>query len=442
MPCVASRIAAVTLALAFAPRAARAEVVKLEELEARAVQNRASVASAGARVAGSEARIALAKVPYYPTVDLKTSAILAPGGRVIHVQDYAETQGAPYSSAQPYAVFGSRPLGDKGAWYPNFHYDATVSVASRLYDFGRTAASVSAARADREATLAGVRSERTAVVLEVRAAYLGWLSAHGTRAILAQTASDAAALRAHTEANIAEGSRPGAELAAARFEEARAALDLERSESDLDTARLDLEQATGAPLASNAEPDESLLEREPPPTSAPATADVAFLERRRDAFAASAKAHGHPYVPVLGLGLDAGLRGQGATPFPVYDLGLTLSVPIFDGGLESANASLATAQANDFAAQAREAQNKSQVQAQRSRSLLERSGRRVELAQALVAAADEQVKHAEDQYALGSATFDTVVQARMQAEHARLEVLGAKLDHAHAVLDLSSASER
>jgi outer membrane protein len=444
MPCVASRVTAFTLSVAFVlalgPRVAKGEVVKLEELEARAVQNRASVASARARVGGSDARIALAKVPYYPTVDLKTSAIIAPGGRIIQVLTAQDTENKNYSS--PYSVSGSRAFGEKGAFEPNFHYEATLSVASRLYDFGRTAASVNAARADREAMLAGVRSEQSSVMFEVRTAYLGWLSAHGTRAILALAANDASALRARVEATIAEGSRAGADLAAARFEEARAALDLEKSESDVDSARQDLEQATGLVLSKNAEPDESLLDREPPASLPVNHPDVAFLQRRSDAFAASAKAHGRPYMPILGLNLDAGVRGQGPTPFPVYDAGLTLAVPIFDGGLESSNASLASAQANDFAAQAREAQNRTNVQTERSQSLLTRAVRRLELAQALVDAADQQVKHAEDQFNLGSTTFDAVVQARMQAERARLEVLAARLDHARAVLDLSAANER
>ena len=445
MPCVASRFALLTLpaALALAPRVATADVVKLEDLEALALQNRGSVAGAQARVAGAEARIALAKVPYYPTLQAKASAIVAPGGRVIQVQDYGETKGTPVgqtSPASPYSVFASRALGDSGAFNPNFHYEALLTFASRIYDFGRTASAVSAARADREAAVAGVRSERHSIALEVRGAYLGWLSAYGTRAILAQNANDAAALRARTEANIAEGSRPGAELAAARFEEARAALDLERSESDLDSARLDIEQATGAPLAKNAEPDESLLDRQPPPAPLSSRADVALLERRRDAAAAAASAHGHPFAPVLGVALDAGLKGQGYTPFPLYDVGLTLNVPLLDGGLESANAAQALSQANDFAAQAREAKRRVSIQEQRSRAALDRATRRLELAQTLVAAADEQVKHAEDQHELGGVTFDAVVQARMQAERARLEVLTARLEHTRAVLDLSSGN--
>jgi outer membrane protein TolC len=445
MPCVANRLALFTLpvVLALAPRVAKADVVKLEALEALALQNRGSVAGAQARVAGAEARIALAKVPYYPTLEAKASALVAPGGRVIQVQDYNETKGTPagrVSNASPYSVFASRALGDRGAFNPNFHYEAILTFQSRIYDFGRTSSAVSAARADREAAMAGVRSERESLALEVRGAYLGWLSAYGTRAILAQTANDAAALRARTEANIAEGSRAGAELSAARFEEARAALDLERSESDLDSARLDIEQATGAPLAKNAEPDETLLERQPPPAPVSKRADIALLERRRDAAAAAATAHGHPFAPVLGVGLDAGLKGQGYTPFPLYDVGLTLSVPLLDGGLEAANAAQATSQANDFAAQAREAKRRLSIQEQRSRAALERASRRLELAQALVAAADEQVLHAVHQHELGGDSADAVELSRMQAERARLEVLTARVEHARAVLELGSPS--
>ncbi|HWP05278.1 MAG TPA: TolC family protein, partial [Polyangiaceae bacterium] len=346
-----------------------------------------------------------------------------------------------YNDSTPYTVSGSRTITEQGAFIPHFRYAGTMAFSSRLYDFGRTAASVRAARADRDASAAGVSAERQTIVVEVRAAYLGWLLAFGTRQILAESAADSAALRASVEAHVAAGQRPGAELASARYDEARAALDLERSESDVMAARLDVEQAAGLRLAKTAEPDVALLDRAPPANPVLSHPNVAAVERKRDAAMATADAHSYPYAPVVGLDARAGVTGQTTTVFPLYQAGLTVTVPILDGGAESAARAVATAQASDLSAQARELRQRAEAGNERSRVALERSGRRVALAEQLSAAAEQAVHHAEDQHALGSGSLDDIMTAKLRVSRAKLEILNARLERARAVLDLSSTAQ-
>ena len=59
------------------------------------------------------------------------------------------------------------------------------------------------------------------------------------------------ALRASAEAHVAEGATPGAELAAARYDEARANLDLERGDSDLAAALGSAPRAVGRACGRN-----------------------------------------------------------------------------------------------------------------------------------------------------------------------------------------------
>lgn len=416
---------------------AHAEPVRLEELEQRAVQNRASLVAARSRVDVAEARVDLAKVPYYPTLSATAELDAAPGGRIIRVRDVGEENLDPGPTSAPYTVSGSRTITEKGAFIPNFRYAGTMAFSSRLYDFGRTAASVRAARADRDASAAGVSAERQTIVVEVRAAYLGWLQAFGTRQILAESAADSAALRASVEAHVAAGQRPGAELASARYDEARAALDLERSETDLLAARVDVEQAAGLRLTKTAEPDVALLDRAPPANAVIAHPNVAAVERKRDALVATADAHAYPYAPVVGLDARAGVSGQTTTVFPLYQVGLSVTVPILDGGAESAARAVATAQAGDLSAQARELRARAEAGNERSRLAMERSARRLTLAEQLAAAAEQAVHHAEDQHALGSGSLDDIVTAKLRVSRAKLEVLNARLERARATLDLS-----
>jgi multidrug efflux system outer membrane protein len=414
-----------------------AEPVRLEDLEQRAVQNRASLVAARSRVDVAEARVDLAKVPYYPTLSAIAELDAAPGGRLIRVNDVNDPDP---STSSAYTISGSRTITEQGAFIPRFRYAGTMAFSSRLYDFGRTAASVRAARADRDASAAGVSAERQSIVVEVRAAYLGWLQAFGTRQILAESAADSSALRASLEAHVAAGQRPGAELASARYDEARAALDLERSESDLLAARLDVEQAAGLRLAKTADPDVALLDRAPPVNAILSHPNVAAVERKRDAAVASADAHAYPYAPVVGIDARAGVSGQTTTVFPLYQVGLSVTVPILDGGAESAARAVATAQAGDLSAQARELRARAEGASERSRIALERSAHRLALAEQLSAAAEQAVHHAEDQHALGSGSVDDIVTAKLRVSRAKLEVLNARLERARAVLDLSATS--
>jgi len=424
------------LSVLSAAATAHAEPIRLEDLEQRAVQNRASVVAARSRVGVADARIELAKVPYYPTLSAAVDLDAMPGGRLIKVKS-VDDEGIPTADS-PYTVSGSRTITERGAFIPHLRWEGSVTLQSRLYDFGRTAASVRAARADRDATAAGVNAERQAVVVEVRAAYLAWLSAFSTRQILAESAADSTALRASTEAHVAAGSRPGAELASARYDEARAALDLERSDADLASARVDVEQAAALRLPKTAEPDTSLLERAPPAGAVPSHPEVAAVERRRDAAVASADAHGNPYAPIVALGAHAGVSGQTTSIFPLYQVGLSVTVPILDGGAEAAAAALASAQAGDLSAQAHELRARAAAGTERARVAVERSIRRVALAEQLVAAAEQAVHHAEDQHSLGSGGLDEVVQAKLRVARAKLEVLNARLERTRAVLDLSA----
>lgn len=71
--------------------------------------------------------------------------------------------------------------------------------------------------------------------------------------------------------------------------------------------------------------------------------EAAALERRRAAARVSARSHAHPWAPVLSVTAEAGVYGQKATVFPSYRVGLKLSVPLSDGGVERARRDVACA---------------------------------------------------------------------------------------------------
>jgi len=315
--------------------------------------------------------------------------------------------------------------------------DRALALGSRLYDFGRTASAVRAAEAELGAARSAVRSAAAQIVLEVRAAYLAWLFAHGSRRILSSNVEAAGALRSAVEGRVAEGTRPAAELALVRHDEARARLELARSEGELQAARLRLELAIGGALAAGAEPDVLLLESLPAAASETGGLSVRAIEQQRDAALATARAHRRSRAPVLSALAEAGVRGQHDTVFPSYRVGVSLSVPILDGGVSSASASLATAQANELSARANEARARSSFDSATSQAELAAAEQRLRFAAELALAADEALRHAEAGRELAGGSYESVIQARLRRAEAELEVLAARVARAQAALRLA-----
>jgi len=417
----------------FAALPLRADVVRLGELEKRAIEVRAGVAAERARVGAASARVDAARAPLYPTIVGTAQVEAAPGGRLIRIRDIAGDE---------YLTQGWNELGNEGAFRPEVRYGASLAFTSRLYDFGRTASAVRAAEAEVGAARAGVRSAQVEIVLEVRAAYLGWLFAHGARRILSSNVEAALALRQAVEGRVAEGTRPAAELAVVRHDEARAGLELARAEGQLAAARLELERAAGVTLAGASEPDLSVLSQPSTPsaTAEPQAPRVRAIEQQRDAALATARAHGRARAPVLSAAGEAGVRGQTDTFFPAYRLGVSLSVPIFDGGLSSASAAVAHAQANELGARAREARARSTFELAALRAELTAAENRLHFAAALEQAAGESLTHAEAQRDVAGGSSEAVIQARVRRAEAELEVLAARVARAQAGLRLASVA--
>jgi outer membrane protein TolC len=404
---------------------ARAQVVRLAELEARALRSRPSLQVASARVAEANARVDMATAAVYPTLAAAASVEALPGSWLVDVQDV---------DGERFVVQGSRTLGQSGAFTPQSRYGASLIFNARVYDFGRTRFSIGAAKATRAAAQQRASAGRFLVMDEVRATYLGWLSAYETRRILRQNAREAEQLRQNLEGRVDEGTRPGAELAAARYDEAQAQLAVEQSEAELAAARDRLERATGSRLSAAAEPDLTLLERLPAGDESAMLANIEALRLERSAAQSNAQAQHRSRAPLLSASMEGGLRGQSSQLFPHYRVGLSLSMLLLDGGLANASAALADAQASELSAQAREARDELESERARASASLERAERRLATARQLLAAAREQLTHAREQLELGTAPPDLAVKARQRVGQAELEVLAARVGRAQASL--------
>jgi outer membrane protein TolC len=403
----------------------------LAELEQRALSNPAALAAEKARVRGANARIDLARAPLYPTLGANAEAWAGPGGRLVEVRAGDGTN---------YRVAGSRALDEDDAFTPEPRASASVSLAGQIYDFGRTRAAERAARSELSAAEAGVGAERLAIVRRLRSAYLTWLSAHAAREIARKNLESAAGLRQAIEGRIAEGTSHAADLTSVRYDEAERALELAKSDAELAAEHRALEAVLAGELPADAEPDYALLERR----SAAAkgikpSPELRALEAQRDAALSTARAHRLARAPVLAAAADAGLAAQGDAVFPVYRVGVSLSISLLDGGQAAASSEIANARALELSALAKSARDEAALARARSSAELSALERQIELGQELLRLAEQALRDAEEQQREGG-PFELVTRARLRAAGARRGLLDARI--ARARLELGVAGER
>ncbi|MBI2897604.1 MAG: TolC family protein [Deltaproteobacteria bacterium] len=408
------------------PLSAGADVVRLEDLEARAVRDRPTLEASHARVRRARAAIDRAESAYYPTLSIGADASLQPGGEIVDVGGVL--------------VQGSRALGESGALDPNPRYGVVMGLRGTLYDFGRTAAATQAARAQRGAARAEERARRVEIVRAVRSAYMAWTAAHELGGVAGQTVTDAGARRTRVEALIQEGARPEADLAPVQADEALARLEAARARGELARARLALEQAVGGPLAPGATPDASVLSRSASEEARSERPDPSLvaLERQREAARATARIHDRRTRPILTAAAEGGVHGVVDDFFPAYRATLSISVPLWDGGAGAASEAAASAEAAELAARAgelREARRGEELAARADQASAEE---RLAIARELVDVSQTRLRQAEERYDLGSGNIESIATARSALRRARSEVVLARVARAEAALRLQS----
>lgn len=406
--------------------AAQAPVpVHLAELEKRAAAAGPRQRANDARLQSARARIASARAAYSPTLNLVTDASVSPGQRIVDIGGYK--------------VNAAFPIGESDAFLPAARYGALLDLRSNLYDFGRTSAAVAAAEAESRAEQADQAHGRAQSVRDVRAGYVRWATAQALWAIAQRTQLAAAESLARTRAAIEEGARPAADQTAAESGEGFAQLELERALAELESARADLGFVAASDLGAAAVPADDVLNAvplEPQSVELGQKARLEALREQRAAAEASAKAHDRVFAPVLSANAQAGVQGLNDKIFPVYRVGVSLLVPLWDGGSDAALRAQAQARSAQLGAQAEELERAAQRAQARSRSLKEQADRRIAVANKLLAICRTRVSQLEAASPLGAARYAELADARNAAARAETELVLAQALRAQVLLGL------
>lgn len=331
---------------------------------------------------------------------------------------------------------GSRNSGSDGS------YTTSFSVSKLLSDSGKNALerksqglSVDAASESQRETVLSVRTG-------VKDAYYGLLLAMRKRD---QAESAVKTYQRHLDKARGfydAGVKARFDVTKAEVDLSNARIDLVSAESSLETAGAALSRAVGVPL-DHARPVSDFLA----PRDIPAEnfALEQALENRPDIRSSRLKSRaGKLGISIAAKGNaatvsvtgSAKLSGTGLPPDDDYSVGITLSVPVFDGGLTDYRIAEARASADGLDASLKKLEQTVRYEVRSALLSVREAEARIPAAELLVRQAEENLTLAEGRYEMGVGNVLEVADALLAFNSARVSHFQALHDYSTAVSDL------
>lgn len=332
-------------------------------------------------------------------------------------------------------------------------YATTLSVNQIIYDFGRTGNARSAAKAGAGSAEIDVQRARAEVVLNVKQAYYALLQAKRLLTVAQQSLAQTESHLQQAQAFFNAGSKP-------RFDVTRAEVDVNNTRLGLinaqNTVRLNtisLYNAVGLDPAGDIEIEDIPAQSEPVPVlpEAQAKALTNRPEMRKsesDVAAARAKVQAEEsnYFPTLAAnGAYTWSQGRAQVEFNgisqsnelqnSWNAGITLTIPLFEGGLTRSKVS--EARANQRALEAQQTLLRQSILLEVSQAFAD-----LESSSARIAVMDSQLKKARESLGLAEGRYQAGVGPTIDVTDARVAAAKAETDHVQALHDYQLAIAR
>jgi len=314
---------------------------------------------------------------------------------------------------------------------------AMATVTWPVFTGGRIRAARHAAQAGIDAAAAGLDVVRDGLLLDLVARY------HGLR--IAREAADVqAGVVGSLQRHLRNAEALEREGQIARADRMRAEVALAQAEASLQQRRHAADLAEAA-LASLLESDDDALDPVTPLAELPPLPELARLQdeaarthpllRQLDALIAQAaqgvRAARAEYAPTIVFAGAYELEShQLPELIPEWTAGITMRLPLFDGGARRAKVSAAGALHDEAVAARREADDRIRLLVRERRLAGDDALRRVDVARRTVALAGESLRMQRLAFAEGEARSIDVVDSENALALARLGLLAARYDHA------------
>jgi len=390
----------------------------------KALKNQPAMRAAKASVDAGQGRETQATSPYLPQVTASTG--------------YSET----------HQVGGA--LGDT----ISKSYSTTLSANQMLYDFGRTGNTLDAARFNTRSAELDTDRVKQDVILNVKQAYFALLQAKKLVIVSQKTLEQAGSHLKQAEAFFRAGSKPKFDVTRAEVEVNSARLSLINANSSVRIRTIALYNAMGIDPGGEIDIDDIL--------SAPAAvppfeeAKTESLKNRPDmrkaesdieAARARIRAEESNYLPNLsangsyswangtqqmgnfnGVSLSGDIKNS-------WNAGITLSIPLFEGGLTKGKVSEARANMHVLEAQRDTLRQSILIEISQSYADMESAKVRIDVMESSLQKARENLAIAQGRYEAGVGPYIEVTDAQVSS-------VNAETDHVQALYDFQLAAAR
>jgi outer membrane protein len=388
--------------------------ITLDEAIRLAQQNSPSTISARNTVNANEATVRTRLSAFLPTISASAGASRQ-GGRTFFQGELVPYRGDPWS------------------------YNRGISASLNLFDGGDRIYQLQAAKANVTSAEANERAQRYSVALSVAQQYYAALAARENRAAAEAALREAEQNLRTAVSRIAAGVATRSDSLRAVIQVGNQRLALLTAENDLANANAALTRLVGSPyLVTPVEADTGQVE----PIRVDSAALAAMLDQAPAVLAAQAavtaaraslRASRTAYFPTLSMSYSM----SGSNTSPKFDWGsgpfsqsnsmrFSISIPIFQGlGREESVLRASIAEMNALA-QLRDAKLLAQQQLVQYLGQLRLAQARLEIQQASLAAAMEDLRVQQQRYELGTSTQLELLTTQTQLNNARFQLVNAR----------------
>jgi outer membrane protein len=330
-------------------------------------------------------------------------------------------------------------------------YSTGMTFNLELFDGGRRLYDLGAARASVNAAEANFITQRFNVSLQVKQQYYNVLAAHESEsAALAQLEQAEQQLRAAT-ARVTAGVATKSDSLRSLIQVGNARLALETARNNLRVANAALTRLVGATDLVTANPADTLAEIEPLGLDSATLAQLAIdgpvvnqAEANLSAARATRRAANTRYLPTINASYQRG--GSGTGRFGIGDdpynysgaLRLTMSFPLFNQFSREDAIVRADVSRENAQAQLRDSRLAAQQNLTQHLGALRLAEQRIEIQQASVEAAEEDLRVQQQRYALGASTLLDLLTSQTTLNQARAALIAARLDYRVAKAQLEA----
>ncbi|MFH2012341.1 MAG: TolC family protein [Pseudomonadota bacterium] len=393
----------------------KGEVLSLEKCIEIALKKQPNIIAAMKTVDINQSRVGQAKANYYPQIDWSSG----------------------YSKYSPVSVITNQTYDE---------YSSSINLRQKIYDFGKTATQIKVQRLNLDSSRLDLDNVSDQVVFNVKQGYYRLLQAKRNRDVAGEAVRQFEKHLEQAKGFYEIGTKPKFDVTKAEVDLSNAKLNLIKVENALRVAKLTLNNAMGVSDA----PEYSLVDNlifvkydialeDTLKRAYKQRADLASVLIKKKAAESSIEISKKDYYPTLSGNAAYSRAGESLPLEDGWNLGLTITFPLFSGFSTGYQVDEATANLNLLKANEEVLRQEILLEVQQAYLNLQEAKDRIFVAEITVRQAEENLELANGRYATGIGNPVEVTDAQVAYSSAKTAHIQALYDYKIAQASIEKA---